>query len=137
MCCLALLCGCTVSQPSPTDWRSSTSRSLDDVASEIATVQLVLRHHASDEMWQAYAVTMLADAEKAVGSTTESIGQTPPGLDAEASDVDDLLGRAEDVVADARQALVAGDPITSDLRKRLDSVRDDLRSEATSIEGAS
>lgn len=119
----AVVAGCgTVKEPDPEDWDETARTALTDAASEVETVRLTLQTDQDDHLWRAYAVVVLADAEKAVGTAEDSVTtlQPPPQRTGAADKVANLLASASDVVEKARQALVADHRIESDLLHRLD-----------------
>ncbi len=108
---LLLVGGCTVAQPDANEWRDHAVQTLDDVASEVATVRLTLMQLDDERLPASYGETMLAAAEQAVSAAEESLGslQAPSGLGARADAVLALVARAGDAVQRAREAVVAGD----------------------------
>lgn len=107
---LSILCsGCTVSRPDAGEWRDQARRTLDDVASEVATAALVIDQLAADRLPPAYGVTMVADAEEAASTAEEKLSsvQAPPSLGGLPDQVLTLVGRATEAVQKARETVVA------------------------------
>lgn len=128
-----VLAGCSlVSQPDPDDWTATSQRSLESAASAVATTRVTLREHDAGDLWDSYAVVLLADAEEAVGTASDDVAllQTPPGEKERAERVLDLLAEAEDAVRAAREAMVDDEPVTGDRLRSLDDLRDRLMTEA-------
>ena len=125
--------GCTVpAEPAPADWRSAAAQALEDSASEVETVALVLQMTSDDRLAATSARVAAVESEESLATAVDSIGtqQPPPGLDHQDADVSDLLGRATDLVREARVAITAGDQTSyDDLRQRLLDLSDDLGSE--------
>ena len=127
-----LLSGCTVKEPDAGEWRDLARQTLDDVASEVATAELVLAQLDRGKLPSAYGETVLAEAEKAAGMAEESLSsvQAPPGLRARSDEVLALVGRAVDAVQAARETVVAGVFHTPELVRelnRLHTALDDRR----------
>ena len=73
--------------------------------------------------------TALATAEDSVSTL-----QPPPGAESDDKEVSDLLGRAGDLVRDARIAITARDEAAyEDLRTRLLALSDDLDAERKAL----
>ncbi len=120
--------GCTVGQPDREGWAETAYTSLSDAASEVATVRLTLASTREDRIWRSYAVVVLAEAEKAVGTAEESLSgvQPPPGREADTEGMLELLGSAADEVRAARAAAVAQEPVDDAALGRLDRLALDL-----------
>ena len=105
-----VLTSCTVKEPDAGAWRDLAQQSLDDVASEVATVRLTLIQLDEDQLPSSYGETVIAEAEKAASTSEETLSsvQAPPGLRARADQVLALIGRAVDAVRLAREKVVAG-----------------------------
>jgi hypothetical protein len=110
----ALVGGCVPSQPSPNDWRRQARQSLEDVLSEVATAQVVLREQAAGHLLTKAGVVMLVDAEESAGTTAETFSalQPPEGFEQRHAKVSDALERASGLIADARMARVREDQET-------------------------
>lgn len=130
---VGLVAGCgTVKEPDPEDWDESARVALTDAASQVATVRLTLESQRRDDVWYGYAVVVLADSEEAVGMSEDKVTtlQPPPQRAKVSAKVTSLLATASDVVEKARQTLVAKQPISDDLLRRLDVLSDRLEHQA-------
>ena len=107
---LLVVSGCTVSEPDANEWRDHAVQTLEDVASEVATTRLTLVQLDKGRLPSSYGVTVMADSETALSTAEESLSslQPPPGLGTRADRVLTLVGRAADVVQQARENVVAG-----------------------------
>jgi hypothetical protein len=131
-CALLVLTGCAPSQPSPSDWRSSARQALEDTVSEVETVALVLDLESGERLPGRSAQVAAVESEEALGKAEDTLStqQPPPGTERDDGTVSDLLGRAADLVRDARIAITAGDVAAYDgLRERLLDLSDDLEAE--------
>lgn len=132
----ALLCaGCTVTEPSPDDWRSTAQSALEEAASLVATSRLALDTDREDKVWDAYALTLLSDAEKAMSTAVDSVTtlQPPPEVAAETEDVEALLDRAATAVQAVRRTLVGELPIDDELLDGLDGLQETLEKKAAAL----
>jgi hypothetical protein len=138
-CALLVLTGCTPSlpsQPSPADWRSSARQALEDTVSEVESVALVLDLESGERLPGRAARVAAVESEEALAKAEETLStqQPPPGTDRDDGVVSDLLGRATDLVRDARIALAAGDVAAYDgLRARLLDLSDDLEAQRAEL----
>lgn len=114
---LALTACTSPSQPDDQAWVKAARQSLEDASSEVATVRLVIEQRAAGNTIGKYAVTVAVTSEEAAGKATDSLTtlQPSPGRKADAGKVGTALGDAEDLITDARVALVDND--TAELRK--------------------
>lgn len=135
---VGVLSGCSVpSQPSPADWRSAARQALEDSASEVESVALVLRLDGEDQVFATSARVAAVESEESLAKAVDSVQtqQPPASLVQEDSDVSDLLGRATDLVREARIAATARDTASyDDLRERLLALSDDLDSQREELE---
>ncbi|MCK9824364.1 hypothetical protein NOCD_12835 [Nocardioides cavernae] len=123
------LTGCVPSEPSVADWRSSTSQALEDTASEVESVALVLYLQSHDRLPGRAARVAAVESEESLATAVEGVTtqQPPPGEAREDREVGELLSRASDLVREARIALTAGDESSyAELRNRLLDLSDDL-----------
>ena len=123
------LTGCVPSEPSVADWRSSTSQALEDTASEVESVALVLDLQSHDRLPGRAARVAAVESEESLATAVEGVTtQQPPAGEAQADRrVGDLLTRASDLVREARIALTADDEASyAELRNRLLDLSDDL-----------
>jgi hypothetical protein len=113
---LLTLCGglgCVVVPDTPDagDWDRLAAQAVEDNASEVATVRLVLRQQQRERLLGRYGVVAAVAAEEAAAKATDSVTtvQPPPARRQADQRVADLLARAGDLVTEARVALVDGD----------------------------
>jgi len=107
--CAALLSGCLL-PPTPSDhgWTVHAQRAVGDVASAVATGELVLRHQHDGQLLPNYARVTLAHAEETAGSAADSFAaeQPPASEDTRYAALTDAMDQALGVLADARIAVV-------------------------------
>jgi DNA primase len=107
------LSGCVVVPDTPDagDWDRLAAQAVEDNASEVATVRLVLREQQRERLLGRYGVVTAVAAEEAAAKATDSVTtvQPPPARRQADQRVADLLARAGDLVTEARVALVDGD----------------------------
>ena len=123
------LAGCAPSEPSPQDWRSTARQTLEDTVSEVESVALVLDLESGDRLPGRSARVATVESEESLATAEEALStqQPPEDLRSEDRAVSDLLGRATDLVREARIAVTAGHESAYDgLRERLLSLSDDL-----------
>ena len=106
-----LLAGCAPQSPDHSSWRDQARLALDDTASEVATVALLLRLEQQDKVPGKYQQVVAQDSETAVGATMARFGgeQPEPRDDAEYKRVTGLLSDASDLLAEVRIAIVRRD----------------------------
>jgi hypothetical protein len=124
-----VLAGCAPSEPSPEDWRSTARQTLEDTVSEVESVALVLDLESSDRLPGRAARVAAVESEESLATAEETLStqQPPEDLRREDRAVSDLLGRATDLVREARIAVTAGHESAYDgLRERLLALSDDL-----------
>lgn len=128
---LVAACG-TVKEPDPEDWDETARVALGDAASELSTVRLTLATDRRDDVWRAYAVVVLVDAEDGVGKAEDKVTTLqPPPARVDASDkVANLLATASDLVEKARQSFVANHRVEDALLHRLDVLAGRLEHQA-------
>ena len=103
--------GCTVpSEPDRPAWRQLAVQTLQDTASELATVQLVLRQERSDHLPGRYAVVVAVDTEERAGKTSQGFTsqQPPAGARPAYERVGSLLDDADGLLSESRIALADG-----------------------------
>lgn len=123
------LTGCVPSEPSAADWRASARQALEDATSEVESVALVLDLESRDRLPGRSARVAATESEESLATAAQTFTsqQPPPGTGRQDAEVEDVLGRATDLVREARVALTAGDEAAYDaLRTRLDDLSDDL-----------
>jgi len=129
-------CGLVPSRPEADDWVASARQSLDDTASEVATVGLVVEQEQQDRLPASYAAVVAARSEAAAGTAADGItAQQPPDSKRQEYDaVAAALGDAADLVAEARIALVDHDTAAyRRLAERLSRMERRLAQLATSV----
>lgn len=110
---MTVLVGCTTpAQPRPADWRRDARHALSDAAAQAGTAELVLRARDGDRFVGRYDVVVLATSEEAAGTAAQTVSaaQPPPAERSRASTVTDLLDETTSLIADAREAVAAGEP---------------------------
>jgi hypothetical protein len=135
-CALLVLTGCVPGEPSAPDWRASARQALEDTVSEVETVALVLDLESGERLPGRAAQVAAVESEEALAKTEETLSsqQPPAGTERDDGAVSDLLGRAADLVREARIALTAGDEGAYDeVRARLLDLSDDLEAERAEL----
>ncbi|MBV6726084.1 hypothetical protein [Nocardioides daeguensis] len=128
-----LLAGCgVVSRPGPAAWDDRAAQALTDAGSEVATARLALESARKGRTWSSYTTVLLAEAEEAAGKVEEDLSrlQVPAGRADAAAHVLDLLGRAVDLVGEARAHAVSGKYDDQALLDQLDRLSDELQQAA-------
>ena len=132
-----VLAGCVPSEPSAADWRTSTSQALEDTTSEVETIALVLQLESEDRLPGRSARIAAVESEESVATAEQTLStqQPPAGTGREDSELSALMGRATDLVREARIALTAGDEVLYDgVRRRLLELSEDLQEERKALE---
>ena len=135
-CALLALTGCVPSEPSTPDWRTSARQALEDTVSEVETMALVLDLESGERLPGRAARVAAVESEEALAKAEETLTsqQPPAGTERDDGAVTDLLGRAGDLVREARIALTAGDEAAyDDVRERLLDLSDDLEAERAEL----
>lgn len=103
--------GCAPRTPDDESWTDQALQALDDVGSEVATMELALRLEQRDRTWDDYTQTVALDSEEAAGKVTSgfSSAQPPPRDDTEYRKVTTALSDAADLLAEVRIAVVRED----------------------------
>jgi hypothetical protein len=129
---LLALTGCVPGEPSAADWRSTARQTLEDSVSEVESVALVLDLESGDRLPGRAARVAAVESEESLAKAEEALSTQQPPSDLRREDrvVADLLGRATDLVREARIAITAGHESSYDgLRERLLDLSDDLDAE--------
>lgn len=129
---LLALTGCVPSAPAAADWRSAAVQTLEDSVSEVESVALVLDLESGDRLPGRAARVAAVESEESLAKAEETLSTQQPPTDLRDQDtkVSDLLGRATDLVREARIAITAGhESAYDDLRGRLLDLSDDLDAE--------
>jgi hypothetical protein len=108
---LGLLTGCAPQAPDHSSWRDQAHLSVQDVASNVATMSLVLRLVREGRMFGKYQQVVALNSETNAGRTTSHLSaeQPEPRDDATYKRVTSVLSDAGDLLADVRIALVRRD----------------------------
>ncbi|WP_436698156.1 hypothetical protein [Nocardioides sp. BYT-33-1] len=127
---LLLLTACgMVGQPDTAAWDDQAEQALTDAGSQVGTARLALESAAEERTWPAYTTVLVARAEEAAAKAEEDLArvQVPAGRADAAAAVLDLLGRAADLVREARAHAVDGEYDDRALLDELDGLADELR----------
>lgn len=133
---LVTLVSCAPSEPSPADWRSAARQAVGDTVSEVETVALVIRLESDDRLPGRSARIAAVESEESVATAEQTFStlQPPVGSGTDDAEVSDLIGRAADLVREARIALTAGDELAYDgVRQRLLDLSENLRAELEAL----
>jgi hypothetical protein len=105
---LALLSACAPQAPDHSSWRDQAHLSVEDVASNVATMSLVLRLVRDGRMFGKYQQIVALNSETNAGRTTDHLsGEQPePRDDPMYRRVTTTLSDACDLLSDVRIALV-------------------------------
>jgi hypothetical protein len=108
---LGLLTACAPQAPDHSSWRDQAHLSVQDVASNVATMSLVLRLVREGRMFGKYQQVVALNSETNAGRTTSHLSaeQPEPRDDATYKRVTAVLSDAGDLLADVRIALVRRD----------------------------
>lgn len=99
------LSGCLATTDDPANWREEARVAAGTGYSQLLTVRLAIVQR--DRLVGQYVVTVVADAEKALGSASRHVSgtQPPPSLRPAYDRLTRLLDRAGSLVAEARMAV--------------------------------
>lgn len=108
---LALMGGCALSEPGPHDFQQDAAQALEDLASEVATAQIVLEQRQSDEIFSTSVVVILVAAEEAGAKAAEDFAslQPPRGLQQTYDDVTTALQDGSNLLGEVRIAAASED----------------------------
>ena len=126
---LATVIGCAPQSPDHSSWTDQAHQALEDVASEVSTVTLLLRLEGDGKVPGKYQQVVAQDSESAVGATMEKFGgeQPEPRDDDEYRHVTSVMSDASDLLSDVRIAIVRRDTAEyPDLLEQLAKSRRDL-----------
>lgn len=103
--------GCAPQSPDHTSWTDQARQALEDTASQVATVALLLRLERENKVPGKYQQVVAQDSESAVGATMAKFGgeQPEPRDDATYKRVTSLMSDASDLVSEVRIAIVRRD----------------------------
>jgi hypothetical protein len=122
---VVLVTGCAPQAPDHTSWTDQARQSLEDTASEVETVALLLRLEEDGKVPGKYQQVVAQDSEAAVGATMARFGgeQPEPRDDEAYSRVTGLMSDASDLLAETRIAIVRRDTGRyPDLLRRLEGL---------------
>jgi hypothetical protein len=131
---------CAPQAPDHSSWRDQAHLSIEDVASNVSTMSLVLRLVREDRMFGKYQQIVALNSETNAGRTADhfSAEQPEPRDDATYTRVTGLLSDATDLLSEVRIALVRRDSHEyADLAEQLDTMSDRLdraESEVTAVD---
>jgi hypothetical protein len=126
---LPTVIGCAPQSPDHSSWTDQAHQALEDVASEVSTVTLLLRLEGDGKVPGKYQQVVAQDSESAVGATMEKFGgeQPEPRDDDEYRHVTSVMSDASDLLSDVRIAIVRRDTAEyPDLLEQLAKSRRDL-----------
>jgi hypothetical protein len=105
---VVLVTGCAPQAPDHTSWTDQARQSLEDTASEVETVALLLRLERDGKVPGKYQQVVAQDSESAVGATMARFGgeQPEPRDDKAYARVTSLMSDASDLLSQARIAIV-------------------------------
>jgi hypothetical protein len=108
---LSLLGGCVLSSPSGDDFERDAAQALEDLASEVATAQIVLGQHRADEIFDYTTVVILVAAEEAGGKAVQDVAalQPPAGFEQTYDEVTAALQDGAGLLSEVRIAVVSED----------------------------
>ncbi len=108
---MLLAVACAPQSPDHTSWTDQARQALEDTASEVATVTLLLRLEHENKVPGKYQQVVAQDSESAVGATMAKFGgeQPEPRDDATYQRVTSLMSDASDLLSDVRIAIVRRD----------------------------
>lgn len=132
------LTACAPQSPDRSSWTDQAHTAVEDVASEVATVQLLLRLVGEGKVPGKYQQVVSQDSETAVGETLASFGgeQPPPADDDLYRRTTGALSDASDLLADVRIALVRRDTgAYPAMRDELDALQERLSGLTNDLEG--
>jgi hypothetical protein len=136
-CLAATVAACAPQSPDHSSWRDQAHLSVEDVASNISTMSLLMSLVQQDRMFGKYQQIVALNSETNAGRTADHLsGEQPqPRDDAMYAKVTSALSDACDLLSDVRIALVRRDSgkydrlahELSDMTKRLDRVETAVR----------
>ncbi|CAI9404671.1 hypothetical protein [Nocardioides sp. T2.26MG-1] len=106
-----LASACAPQAPDHSSWTDQARQALEDTASEVATVGLLLRLEQEGKVPGKYQQVVAQDSESAVGAIMAKLGgeQPVPGDDATYQRVTSLMSDASDLLSEVRIAVVRRD----------------------------
>lgn len=131
--------GCAPQSPDRSSWSDQANTALEDTASEVATVSLLLRLEDQGKVPGKYQQVVAQDSETAVGKTLARFAgeQPPPREDATYTEVTSLISDASDLLARVRIAVVRRDTdLYAPLQQDLQDTHDELTGAADELADA-
>jgi hypothetical protein len=131
-----VMTGCAPRSPDHSSWTDQAHTALEDTASEVATVTLLLELESDGKVPGKYQQVVAQDSEAAVGATLAKFGgeQPPPRDDATYAQVTGLVSDASDLLSQVRIAIVRRDADQyPDLLRDLDAAHTDLTDAADAL----
>jgi len=132
-----LAAACAPQSPDHSSWTDQAHQALEDTASEVATVSLLLRLERQGKVPGKYQQVVAQDSESAVGATMSKFGgeQPEPQDDPTYRRVTGVMSDASDLLSEVRIAIVRRDSAAYpklldrlvDVEARLNEVARDLR----------
>lgn len=122
--------GCVVASPDADTYADAAASTLGTAASEVATVEDLLRLLESHKIFSPTVVAQLRYSEDTLAKASQSFGSLnpPPSQDKLNQEVSQLLDDAESLLGDARVA------VHRDEKASYSGIADDLRSLATQLQ---
>jgi hypothetical protein len=133
---LVVLTACAPQAPDHSSWTDQARTALEDTASEVATVGLLLRLEEQGKVPGKYQQVVAQDSESAVGATLAKFGgeQPVPRDDATYRRVTGLMSDASDLLSEVRIAVVRRDSVQyAELLEELDGLGRDLTQAAEGL----
>lgn len=134
---MLLAAACAPQSPDHSSWTDQAHQALEDTASEVATVSLLLRLERQGKVPGKYQQVVAQDSESAVGATMSKFGgeQPEPQDDPTYRRVTGVMSDASDLLSEVRIAIVRRDSAAYpklldrlvDVEARLNEVARDLR----------
>lgn len=132
-----LVAACAPQSPDHSSWTDQAHQALEDTASQVATVSLLLRLEREGKVPGKYQQVVAQDSESAVGATMAKFGgeQPEPRDDTTYRRVTGLMSDASDLLSEVRIAIVRRDAAAypklldrlGDVENRLNAAAEDLR----------
>lgn len=133
---IAGITACAPQAPDHSSWRDQAHLSIEDVASNVSTMTLLLRLVREDRMFGKYQQIVALNSETNAGRTADHFsGEQPePQDDATYTRVTTLLSDATDLISEVRIALVRRDQSEyaglakklTDMTRRLDKAESEV-----------
>ena len=130
------LSGCAPQSPDHSSWTDQARQAVDDTASEVATVALLLRLQDDRKVPGKYQQVVAQDSETAAGEILAKFGgeQPEPRDDETYGRLTGLMSDASDLLADVRIAIVRRDEgAYPSLLRQLDELHRDLLDASASL----